>query len=156
MPLTTRDMYSTVIILAANRKTWPSKLKPCHHGLLTLLTSREITTDLWKQITQTWYKLVAIIRNCTYLHIAKKSFDYCKLNYKKHYLISSQYITNRKFYRNTYNVMCIKIKSSYYIALSTSMSVNSTTTTEDIARTDKYLSQWTFEQLVIQSQMLPR
>jgi len=29
------------------------------------------------------------------------------------------------------------------------------TTTEDIARTDKYLSQWTLRQLVIQSQMLP-
>jgi len=29
------------------------------------------------------------------------------------------------------------------------------TTTEDIARTDKYLSQWTFRQLVIQPQMLP-
>jgi len=26
---------------------------------------------------------------------------------------------------------------------------------KDIARTDKYLSQWTFRQLVIQSQMLP-
>jgi len=68
--------------------------------LFTLLTSLEITTDLWKQIRQTWYKLVAIIRNCTYLHIAKKSFDYCKLNYKQHYLLSSQYITNRMFYRN--------------------------------------------------------
>jgi len=76
--------------------------------LLTLLTSLEITTDLWKQIRQTWYEVVVIIRNCTYLHLAKKSFDYCKLNYKQHYLISSQNITNRMFYRYTYNVMCTK------------------------------------------------
>jgi len=52
------------------------------------------------------------------------------------------------------NVKKIK-KSLNCIAVSTSMSVNSMTTTEDIARTDKYLSQWTFRQLVIQSQMLP-